>query len=42
VVEAHGGRVVAGESPEGGARVEIALPGFSPQAVERYAPAVSS
>jgi heavy metal sensor kinase len=30
VAEAHGGRVAAGESPEGGARVEIELPGFVP------------
>jgi signal transduction histidine kinase len=30
VVEAHGGRVAAGQSPEGGARVEIELPGFAP------------
>ncbi len=42
IAEAHGGRVAAGESPEGGARVEISLPGFSPQPVKRYAPAVSS
>jgi two-component system OmpR family sensor kinase len=31
VAEAHGGRVAAGESPEGGARVQIELPGFSPE-----------
>jgi signal transduction histidine kinase len=42
ITEAHGGRVAAGESPEGGARVEISLPGFSPQPARRYAPAVSS
>jgi signal transduction histidine kinase len=42
VAEAHGGRVAAGESPEGGARVEISLPGFSPDPAPRYAPAVSS
>jgi two-component system OmpR family sensor kinase len=29
IAEAHGGRVGAGESPEGGAHVEIALPGFT-------------
>jgi len=28
IVEAHGGRIVAGESPEGGARVAFELPGF--------------
>jgi heavy metal sensor kinase len=42
VAEAHGGRVAAGESPEGGARVEISLPGFSQEPARRYAPAVSS
>ena len=35
VAEAHGGGVAVGESPEGGARVEISLPGFTP---ERAAP----
>jgi two-component system, OmpR family, sensor kinase len=30
VAEAHGGRVAAGESPEGGARIELELPGFMP------------
>jgi len=29
IVEAHGGRVAAGRSPEGGARIEVELPGFS-------------
>jgi signal transduction histidine kinase len=42
VAEAHGGHVSAGESPEGGARVEIALPGFTAQPAKSYAPAVSS
>jgi two-component system OmpR family sensor kinase len=42
VAEAHGGRVAAGESPEGGARVEISLPGFRPEPARPYAPAVSS
>jgi signal transduction histidine kinase len=42
IAEAHGGRVAAGESPEGGARVEISLPGFSLRPAPRYAPAVSS
>ncbi len=46
IAEAHGGRVAAGQSPEGGARVEIALPGFRPSPPSPrgpgYAPAVSS
>jgi signal transduction histidine kinase len=29
IVKAHGGRVGAGQSPEGGARIELELPGFS-------------
>ncbi|HWY91155.1 MAG TPA: ATP-binding protein, partial [Solirubrobacteraceae bacterium] len=29
IIEAHGGRVVAGGSPEGGARIEVELAGFS-------------
>ncbi|HWY19244.1 MAG TPA: HAMP domain-containing sensor histidine kinase [Solirubrobacteraceae bacterium] len=28
IVEAHGGRVAAGRSPEGGARIEVELPSF--------------
>jgi two-component system, OmpR family, sensor kinase len=31
VAEAHGGSVSASESPEGGARVQIELPGFTPR-----------
>jgi signal transduction histidine kinase len=43
IAEAHGGTIYAGESPEGGARVAIELPGFRPVVPERpYAPAVSS
>jgi signal transduction histidine kinase len=34
VVEAHGGRVAAGRSPEGGARIELELPRFAPIAAE--------
>jgi signal transduction histidine kinase len=30
IVEAHGGSVTAGESPEGGARIELVIPGFTP------------
>jgi two-component system OmpR family sensor kinase len=30
IVEAHGGRIAAGASPEGGARVAFELPGFRP------------
>ena len=30
IVEAHGGRISAGASPEGGARVAFRLPGFRP------------
>ena len=30
IVEAHGGRIYAGVSPEGGARVAFELPGFQP------------
>jgi two-component system, OmpR family, sensor kinase len=43
IVEAHGGKIYATESPEGGARVAIELPGFRPIVPEPpYAPAVSS
>jgi two-component system, OmpR family, sensor kinase len=43
IVEAHGGTIYAAESPEGGARVAIELPGFRPIVPEPpYAPAVSS
>jgi signal transduction histidine kinase len=43
IVEAHGGKIYAEESPEGGARVAIELPGFRPSVPEPpYAPAVSS
>jgi len=30
IVDAHGGRIAAGSSPEGGARVAFELPGFRP------------
>jgi two-component system OmpR family sensor kinase len=39
IVEAHGGRIYAGTSPEGGARVGFELPGFRP--VGRRAAATS-
>jgi signal transduction histidine kinase len=45
IAEAHGGTIYAGESPEGGARVVIELPGFRPSgpaAPAAQAPAVSS
>jgi signal transduction histidine kinase len=43
IAEAHGGRIYAGDSPEGGARVVIELPGFrEPAPGAAYAPAVSN
>jgi len=30
IADAHGGVVTAGESPEGGASIELELPGFTP------------
>jgi len=39
IVEAHGGRVAAGRSPEGGARIEIELPSFAPSSRRSPAPA---
>jgi two-component system OmpR family sensor kinase len=30
ITDAHGGTVIARESPEGGARIELELPGFTP------------
>jgi heavy metal sensor kinase len=47
IAEAHGGTIYAGESPEGGARVVIELPGFRATGTGRgdlsaQAPAVSS
>ena len=50
IAEAHGGRVAAGRSPEGGARIELELPGFTallrgrPSRARRtrWLPAVSS
>jgi two-component system, OmpR family, sensor kinase len=38
IAEAHGGRVSAGESPEGGARIEFELPGFLSYGVSTAAP----
>jgi two-component system, OmpR family, sensor kinase len=37
IVEAHGGHVAAGRSPEGGARIEVELPRFAPIAPEPFA-----
>ena len=37
ISDAHGGTVSAGESPEGGARIELELPGFTPERVARAA-----
>ncbi len=34
IIEAHGGRVAAGRSPEGGARIEVELPRFAPLSPE--------
>ena len=45
IADAHGGTINACESPEGGARVVIELPGFRPAGSgpdRSYAPAVSS
>jgi two-component system, OmpR family, sensor kinase len=39
IVEAHGGRIYAGVSPEGGARVAFDLPGFKPAGRRRVAAA---
>jgi two-component system OmpR family sensor kinase len=39
IAEAHGGRVAAGESTDGGARVELELPDFSPGAAISGQPA---
>ena len=38
IAEAHGGRIAAGRSPEGGARIEIELPRFTVGARPAYAP----
>jgi two-component system OmpR family sensor kinase len=35
IVEAHGGRIWAGESPEGGARITFELPGYAPVSPDR-------
>jgi two-component system, OmpR family, sensor kinase len=38
IADAHGGRVAAAASPEGGARIEFELPGFSAYGVSTAAP----
>jgi two-component system OmpR family sensor kinase len=38
ITDAHGGTVRAGQSPEGGARIELELPGFTPAYGPRPAP----
>jgi signal transduction histidine kinase len=45
IVEAHRGRVWASQSPEGGARIEIELGGFTPKArpaAERRGPGLAA
>jgi signal transduction histidine kinase len=39
IADAHGGTVTAGQSPEGGARIELELPGFTPAHGRAAAPA---
>ncbi|MGA2454659.1 MAG: ATP-binding protein [Solirubrobacteraceae bacterium] len=39
IADAHGGTVTAGASPEGGARFELELPGFTPSSERVHAPA---
>ncbi len=41
ITEAHGGTVAAGESPEGGARVELELPGFAARSASSVGPSPS-
>jgi signal transduction histidine kinase len=38
IADAHGGTVTAGASPEGGARIELELPGFTPARERARAP----
>ncbi len=38
IAHAHGGRAAAGHSPEGGARIELELPGFTPAPRRAAAP----
>jgi two-component system OmpR family sensor kinase len=38
IADAHGGAVTAGASPEGGARIELELPGFTPTRERAVAP----
>ncbi len=41
IADAHGGSVTAGESPEGGARIVLELPGFTPSPGPRERPAAA-
>ncbi len=42
IADAHGGSVKAGQSPEGGARIELELPGFTPTYGTVFAPATAA
>jgi two-component system, OmpR family, sensor kinase len=41
IAQAHAGRVTAGERPDGGAKVELELPGFTASGSPTHAPTVS-
>jgi signal transduction histidine kinase len=42
IADAHGGSVRAGSSPEGGAQIELELPGFAPAGADAPAPGESA